>query len=186
MWLLLGQLRLTAFAPAVVTIIFTGVAISVALKAGITQKAWLDNIQSRVTTTTSLLHVINSVKITGLTEKLKLKINNLRENELEASYSFRKVLVKIVVLSFSSTAIAPVASFRMYILLQIYQGYTTLDIANALTTLALLQLLLTPVSILINTLASIIGAVRCFKHIQNYLNSDTRVDNRLHATLQRA
>jgi ATP-binding cassette subfamily C (CFTR/MRP) protein 1 len=186
MWLLSGQLRFAAFAPAVVTIIFTGAAISVASKAGITQKAWLDKIQSRVATTASLLHVMNSVKMTGLTEKLKLKINILRENELEASYSFRKVLVKIVVLSFSSTAMAPVASFGMYILLQIYQGYATLDIANALTTLALLQLLLAPVSILIDALAGIMGAVGCFERIRNYLKSDTRVDNRLHVTSQRA
>lgn len=186
MWLLSVQMRLAAFAPAVVTVIFTGAAITVASKAGITQKAWLDKIQSRVATTASLLHVMNSVKMTGLTEKLKLKINKLRENELEASYSFRKVLVKIVVLSFSSTAMAPVASFGMYILLQIYRGYATLDIANALTILALLQLLLAPVSILIDALAGIMGAVGCFERIRNYLNSDTRVDNRLHGTSQRA
>lgn len=186
LWLLSGQLRVAAIAPAVVAIVFTGAAISVASKAAITQKAWLDKIQLRVATTASLLNVMNAVKMTGLAEKLKAKINDLREDELEASYSFRKVLVKIVVLAFSSAAMAPVASFGMYILLQIHEGYAVLDVSKALTTLALLQLLLAPVSIFIDTLAGVMGAVGCFERIRNYLNSETRVDNRLHATSNKA
>ncbi|TVY84949.1 ABC transporter FUM19 [Lachnellula suecica] len=183
-WLLSGQLRLAAFAPASVIVIFTGAAISVASKAAITQKAWLDKIQLRVAMTASLLRVMNSVKMTGLAETLKAKINGLREDEIDASYNFRKILVKIVALTFSSTAMAPVASFGMYILLQMYRDYAILDVTRALTTLALLQLLLAPVSILIDTLAGVMGAVGCFERIRNYLNSDTRVDNRLHTASQ--
>lgn len=179
-WLLAGQLRVASLAPVVITIAFTGGAIAVASKAGITQKAWLDKIQLRVAVTASLLRVMSAVKMTGLTDNLKRKINSLRENEVDASFSFRVVLVKIVVLTFASTALTPVASFAMYILLQKYRQYAILDTANALTTLALLQLLLAPVSILIDTLAGIMGAVGCLERIRNYLNSETRVDNRLH------
>lgn len=127
---------------------------------------------------------MDAVKMTGLTDNLKRKINSLRENEVNASFSFRVILVKIVVLTFASTALTPVASFAMYILLQKYRHYAILDTANALTTLALLQLLLAPVSILIDTLAGIMGAVGCFERIRNYLNSETRVDNRLHGPHQ--
>ena len=183
-WLLSSQLRLAALAPAVVTVVFTGAAISVASKAGITQKAWLDKIQLRVAVTASLLRVMSSVKMTGLTETLKRKVDKLRDAEIDASFSFRVVLVKIVSLTFASTAMTPVASFGMYVLLQKYRGYAILDTAGALTTLALLQLLLAPVSILIDTLAGIMGAVGCFERIRNYLNTETRVDSRVYGSCQ--
>ncbi|KAK7987123.1 hypothetical protein PG988_002111 [Apiospora saccharicola] len=184
MWLLSGELRVAAVAPAVVIILFTGAAISVASSAGITQKAWLDKIQARVSATAALLGTMHSVKMTGLTKSLTRKITDMREDEIKASFSFRGVLVRIVVLTFASTALTPVASFGMYILLQMHRGYATLDPAIALTTLTLLQLLLAPVAILIDCLAGVMGAVGCFERIRLYLNSETRVDSRLHGTIQ--
>ncbi|EAT78337.2 hypothetical protein SNOG_14100 [Parastagonospora nodorum SN15] len=177
------ELRVAAVAPAVVIIIFTGAAISVASKAGITQKAWLDKIQARVSATAAILGTMHSLKMTGLTRNLTQRITRMREKELDASFSFRGVLVRIVVLTFASTAMAPVASFGIYILLQTHRGYATLDPAITLMSLTLLQLLLAPVAILIDSLAGVMSAVGCFERIRLYLNSETRVDSRVHGTI---
>jgi ATP-binding cassette subfamily C (CFTR/MRP) protein 1 len=183
MWLLSGELRVAAVAPAVIIIVFTGAAISVASKAGITQKAWLDKIQARVSATAAILGTMHSLKMSGLTRNLTQRITRMRESELKASFKFRGVLVRIVVLTFASTAMAPVASFGMYILLQTHRGYATLDPAITLMSLTLLQLLLAPVAILIDSLAGVMSAVGCFERIRLYLNSETRVDSRVHGTI---
>ncbi|PVI05770.1 P-loop containing nucleoside triphosphate hydrolase protein [Periconia macrospinosa] len=177
------ELRVAAVSPAVVIISFTGAAIFVASKAAITQKAWLDKIQARVSATIALLRTMHSLKMTGLTRILTERITQMREDELKASFTFRGVLVRVVVLTFASTAMTPVASFGMYILLQIHRGYATLDPAITLMTLTLLQLLLAPVAILIDSLAGVMNAVGCFERIRLYLNSETRIDSRVYSTI---
>lgn len=162
-----------------VIVLFTGTAIVVASKVGIAQKAWIDKIQLRISATASLLGAMTPIKMTGLTQSLSRKIRKLRENEIKSSYGYRVVLMCIVSLTFASTALTPVASFGVYILLQQYRGYAILDPTITLTTLTLIQLLLAPVSILIDALSGLTSAMGCLERIRQYLLSETRVDGRI-------
>ncbi|EHA25711.1 hypothetical protein ASPNIDRAFT_190013 [Aspergillus niger ATCC 1015] len=175
-WLLAGMLNLAVLGASAVAVVSTGLAIWVATGAGIAQKAWLDQIQSRVAATASMLGVMKAVKMTGLTQVLGDKIRQLREEEVKASSTFRLILVKLVTLSNVSEAMNPVAAFGLYILLQRFQGYAIMDTELVLTSLVLLQLLLVPLAMLIDSLAGFVGALGCFRRIQDYLGQETKVD----------
>jgi ATP-binding cassette subfamily C (CFTR/MRP) protein 1 len=80
--------------------------------------------------------------------------------------------------AYSSTALTPVAAFGLYTILSKYSGYTPLGTEKVFTSLALIQLLLTPVSVLIETLAGVMSAVGSFERIREYVTSATRQDQR--------
>ena len=78
---------------------------------------------------------------------------------------------------------APVAAFGVYILLaRASNSGRTLDTATAFTSLALLELLAAPVSIVIDTLAGVMSAVGSFERIRKFLAAETRKDFRLIAS----
>jgi ABC-type multidrug transport system fused ATPase/permease subunit len=178
--LLQWKLDLGVLGPSVVVIVCTGLAIWVATGAAAAQKAWMDKIQSRVAATAGMLGVMKAIKMTGLTDRLGKKIDDLREDEIRASFVFRFVLVKLVTLSFISQAMNPVAAFGVYILCQRFLGYAIMDTAKVLTSLALLQLLLGPMALLIDALTGFMGAVGCAQRIREYLCTEVRVDDRRH------
>lgn len=74
---------------------------------------------------------------------------------------------------------APVAAFGVYILLaRASHSGRTLDTATAFTSLALLELLAAPVSIVIDTLAGVMSAVGSFERIRTFLAAESRKDLR--------
>ncbi|PYI08342.1 P-loop containing nucleoside triphosphate hydrolase protein [Aspergillus sclerotiicarbonarius CBS 121057] len=176
LWLLERMLHLAVLGPSAVVLLSTSLAIWVATGAGIAQKAWLDQIQSRVAATASMLGVMKAVKMTGLTQPLGDKIRQLREEEVKASFTFRFILVKLVTLANVSEAMNPVAAFGAYLLFQRLRGYAVMDTDLVLTSLVLLQLLLVPLAMLIDSLAGLVGALGCFRRIQDYLGRETKVD----------
>ncbi|GAB1311376.1 Multidrug resistance protein MDR [Madurella fahalii] len=178
--LLQWKLGLGVLGPSVVVIACTGLAVWVATGAAAAQKAWMDQIQSRVAATAGMLGVMKAVKMTGLTDRLGRKIGDLREDEIKASSVFRFVLVKLVTLSFISQAMNPVAAFGVYVLCQRLGGYEIMDTAKVLTSLALLQLLLAPMALLIKALTGFMAAVGCSQRIRDYLCTEVHVDARGH------
>ncbi|KAK2608926.1 hypothetical protein QQS21_002502 [Conoideocrella luteorostrata] len=175
LWLLEGKLQLGVIGPAATVFLCTGLAVWVATGAGRAQKAWLDKIQSRVTATADMLGVMKAVKMTGLTNPLGKRIGDLREEEVQSSFTFRYILVKLVTLSNISEAMNPVGALGLYILFQRYLDYDLMDVSKVLTTLVLLQLLLGPMALLIDGLAGLVGAIGCFGRIHSYLDKQTRV-----------
>lgn len=173
-WLLQRTLYLAVLGPTLVTIVCTGLAVWVASGAGDAQKSWLDRIQSRVTATASMLGVMKAVKMTGLTIPLGKRISDLREEEIKSSFTFRFILVKLVTLSNISEAMNPVAAFGLYIILQRSSGYEIMNTSKVLLSLVLLQLLLVPMAMLIDSIAGFVGAIGCFGRIQEYLGKETR------------
>lgn len=57
------------------------------------QAKWLEAIERRISSTTSMLSSIKGVKMLGLTSTLMTFIHNLRIDELNISKKFRKLLV---------------------------------------------------------------------------------------------
>ncbi|KAH8695211.1 P-loop containing nucleoside triphosphate hydrolase protein [Talaromyces proteolyticus] len=173
-WLLQRTLYLAVLGPTLVTIVCTGLAVWVASGAGDAQKSWLDRIQSRVAATASMLGVMKSVKMTGLTKPLGKRISDLREEEVKSSFTFRFILVKLVTLANISEAMNPVAAFGLYIILQRSSDYKIMNTPKVLLSLVLLQLLLVPIAMLIDSIAGFAGAIGCFGRIQEYLGTETR------------
>jgi len=65
----------------------------VAKGMGPARMAWNKNVQKRVAVTTSVLHQIKGVKMTGLSESVSHSIQSHRVTELESSKGFRILAV---------------------------------------------------------------------------------------------
>lgn len=63
-----------------------------------TQRRWIEVIQERLKATSTLLQNIKAVKMLGLTDVTASVLQNLRTNEIEASTTYRKVLLSILLL----------------------------------------------------------------------------------------
>jgi ATP-binding cassette, subfamily C (CFTR/MRP), member 1 len=177
-WFLERELGLAILGLAGVILICTASAFLVAAHASGAQKLWLDKIQLRLTSITAMLKSMKAVRMTGLADILAKSIHALREDEIKASFGFRIVLLKIVVLSFFSLCMSLVAALGLYILLQESKGYANFDTTKALTILSQFQLLITPLSLLMDSLRDFIAVLGCFQRIENYLDEKIRVDSR--------
>jgi ABC-type bacteriocin/lantibiotic exporter with double-glycine peptidase domain len=73
---------------------------------------------------------------------------------------------------------APVLTFLVFSLRARHTGDTTLDTARVFTALSLFALLSEPISSLVLSLATFLGAVGSFSRMQQFLDSPERVDKR--------
>ncbi|KAG0646471.1 abc multidrug transporter B [Hyphodiscus hymeniophilus] len=180
LYLLQRQLGLSFLAPAFVAFGSTAAILGLSRYIGHAQKIWIEGIQTRVDSTASML---GSMK-------------GLRVNELRLSTQFRKLLLIRVFLgafskflkafeesltSFaanSTTALAPLVTFIVFVLIAKYTG-RTLDTSAAFTGLSLISLLANPMNNMIRTIPMLNAAMACFARIQIFLNSDARQDHRL-------
>lgn len=170
--------------------------------AGSRQKVWLEAIERRIGATASMLGAMKGVKMSGLTKDMSVNIQNLRNEEVASSRKLRLLLITIVNLcrnlspflvldemlnprpAYTATAMAPVAAFGIYAFLaRASNSGRTLDTATAFTSLALLELLAAPVSIVIDTLAGVMSAVGSFERIRKFLAAESRKDLRFIASM---
>ncbi|KAH8805474.1 putative ABC multidrug transporter [Xylogone sp. PMI_703] len=179
LWLISGQIGVAAVSAGLVTLLCTGAAVLVASGAGARQNSWLQRIQKRVDATANMLGSMKGVKMSGLADDLRVNIKNLREEEISSSLEFRKLLVKIVNLSYMSTAMTPVVGFGVFSILAKIRNTRPLDVEIVFTCLTLFELLAAPVSVLIDTLAGVMSAVGSFQRIGKYLATEPRIDPRL-------
>lgn len=57
------------------------------------QKAWLEAIEKRISATSAMLNAMKGVKMCGLTDTLMDRIHTLRQEELDISRGFRKLII---------------------------------------------------------------------------------------------
>ncbi|KID91337.1 ABC transporter, transmembrane domain, type 1 [Metarhizium guizhouense ARSEF 977] len=185
MWLLQGQLGISIIATGLVTLFCTGGAVWVAKGAGDRQSVWLEAIQRRVHATANMLGSMRGVKMSGLTNDLSANIRKLRLEEISSSYEFRRLLVRVVNLSFMSTALTPVITFLVFSVLAKVNNSQTLTPEILFPALTLFELLASPVSVLIETLGGVMSAVGSFQRIGEYLATEVHVDSRNNVTYEK-
>lgn len=78
--------------------------IPVSQRSGTAQKRWIERVQTRLNTTSSMLNDMKSVKMLGLGDKLYACVSTLRQVELQVSQKFRVLLIWQVVLCMLSTS----------------------------------------------------------------------------------
>jgi ABC-type multidrug transport system fused ATPase/permease subunit len=122
--------------------------------------------------------VIKGIKMLGFTNRLTEIIQGLRVRELHLSTRFRRLLWVRVFLANSTTSLAPLVTFIVFVLIAKSTG-RTLDTAAAFTGLSLISLLAGPMNTMIRTIPMLNASTACFDRIQKFLNSDARQDHRL-------
>lgn len=165
------------------------------------QREWNEAVEKRVGETSIIMSKIEGVKAAGLTNQMRDRIQSLRIEELEACKSYRRLQVGKNVLcksvyytpgrrkktsSFSNidqaNTPALLSPFLTFLALIYSSSTRRLDGSTAFTTLAIIQIMTTPMQIALNALPVLVGAFGCFDRIQEYLdqpeNDNSREDHR--------
>ncbi|KAJ5157847.1 uncharacterized protein N7482_008947 [Penicillium canariense] len=168
LFLLARQLGVACLIPALISIFVVLATIPVSKKSGTAQKRWIERVQTRLTTTSSMLHDMKSVKMLGLGEKLYASVSSLRQVELQVSQKFRVLLIWQIALSNMPVSFAPFATFAIYAIVQAARGGQSILTNRMFTSLSLISLMTDPLVIFIQTLPSLWESVSCFSRIEKY------------------
>ncbi|RGP66062.1 hypothetical protein FSPOR_6888 [Fusarium sporotrichioides] len=179
-YLLGRQLGLACLIPvgaAIFSIVGSVIAVSFVMAR---QAMWLEAIERRISVTSQMLGSMKGVKMCGLSQVLGTRIQAMREEELQISGKFRRLLIWNMVLAYLAPIFAPILSFMTYSLLaQSQGGKGNLDTNRMFTSLSLFALLQEPLTSFVTALSSFMGSVGSFVRIQAFLNSDARADSRI-------
>ncbi|EFE30383.1 uncharacterized protein ARB_02755 [Trichophyton benhamiae CBS 112371] len=173
LWFLQQQLGVAAVAPAAIFLVCTLSGLLVAASMGARQRQWLEAIQNRVHATSSMLKNIKEIRLGGLQGHAAKKLQELRSKEISESRPFKKALVMIVTLSFTTAASGPLLAFTMYTLLALRNGSQALDYEKAYTSLSLLALLQTPMALILDAIAGFVAAFGAVERIGEYVSKPT-------------
>ncbi|KAK9416311.1 putative ABC transporter [Seiridium unicorne] len=169
-WLLEQQVFLACLAPVVVIIVSITATGPIATRAKTAQKAWIEKVQERLRVTSAMLDDMKAVKMLGLSTVMSNIVHGLRKAEVQTSRGYRKLLVWTLLLSNCPMNVAPVATFAVYVIIALYWKSGSLLAAQAFTAIALINLLTTPVLMLIQLMPQLIQCIASFDRIQEYCN----------------
>ncbi|KAL0931143.1 ABC transporter [Colletotrichum truncatum] len=169
-WLLGLQLSIACLAPIVLVLIFIAAMSKVSVASKTAQMRWIEKIQERLRITTTVLGEMKAVKMLGLTDVMSNTIQGLRNDEINTSKSFRKLIVATLILSLTPINLAPIVTFAVYVIISVYWKHKTLLPAQAFTSIALIGLLTTPVVAFLQLLPMVVQSLACFDRIQDFCN----------------
>ncbi|KAG9674462.1 putative ABC transporter, partial [Aureobasidium melanogenum] len=176
--LLARQVGAVSIVPIVLTIISTQAQGWVSRRIGSRRKDWSAATQKRVTTTSAVLGSLQSVRMSGLMESASSLLHSLRVNELHMFACFARFIIGLNAIAVIPSIWAPVTTFIVYAIKARVDGSDGLNIAQAFTSLALLDLVTTPSAKLLTIMPLWAQALGCFERLQHYLELPVREDGR--------
>ncbi|KAH8646856.1 putative ABC transporter [Xylariales sp. PMI_506] len=170
-------------APIVIAILFTWLSFRVGHMIAGRQRRWLDFTQKRVNFTTEVLGRIRDIRALGLIELFARDISDLRSQELNRSKAYRSVQsIKICLVQFSVNFPMILGQFAVFVAYGIsahVHGTAGLSVAETVTALSLINILLTPLRNLLHSIPDTFSAVTCLWRIQEFLLKVPREEKRL-------
>ncbi|KAI4597228.1 hypothetical protein KJ359_004741 [Pestalotiopsis sp. 9143b] len=169
-WLLEQQIFLACLAPVAVIIIIFLITGPLSNSAKTAQKLWIEKVQERLRITSAMLDDMKAVKMLGLSGVTSDIVEGLRRAEIEKSEVYRKLMCWNVGLSNAVMNLAPLATFAIYVIISLYWKDGSLLTAQTFTSIALINLLTTPVLMLIQLMPQLLQCISFFDRIQEYCN----------------
>ncbi|KAG6355352.1 hypothetical protein INS49_003314 [Diaporthe citri] len=170
-WLLSQQIGLAFLAPLIVVGVFAVCSTILARLTGPRQKVWMEEIQKRVGLTSTVVGQMKNLKMSGLAAPVGKLIQQMRIDELRAGARFRMILSFTATLGVTPLSISPVMAFAF--------ASRTLGVTTIFTSMSYIVLLATPLSVLFQSIPTLMAALTCLDRIQVFLESDARRDFRV-------
>lgn len=124
-----------------------------------------------------MLGHMKSIKMSGLGQRLGHTIAKLRKDEIDAAAPFRRMSALTSALAQVPLLISPVVAFAFFAIGAISSG-ESLQATRMFSSLSLIILLGQPLFWMFEAVLDITAAAGCFKRINKYLSTATRVDRR--------
>lgn len=163
------------------------------------QKKWNQAVQERVALTSKMMSNMKTVKMMGFSDYIGATLQAARLTELAASAGFRRCMAVVNTLGTSpdttlSRIHVPLAdcvtvlvprqisaplTLTLFVL-AVHNGSAAgrLSASQAFTTLAIIEIITTPLALLLQTLPSLTSSLACLDRVQTYLKSPERIDPR--------
>jgi ATP-binding cassette subfamily C (CFTR/MRP) protein 1 len=139
---------------------------------------WNGVIQTRIASTASVLGSMKSVKMMGLAGLFSRSIQTLRVKEMNSAVGYRWMVLFTNMVGYVPQIFAPVLTFVAFEVKARIQGSNSLSTNQAITSLAVITLLTSPVSILLTAIPEAAAAIGCFERIQKFLVAPSWEDPR--------
>ncbi|CAM1508146.1 Fc.00g049940.m01.CDS01 [Cosmosporella sp. VM-42] len=178
MWMLADQLGPVCVAPIITAFI------SLALSGGCgklmvpRQIVYQKATQHRINFTSETLGSIKAVKMLGFTERFSNLITQKRDTEIEVGKDFRKVSVYSNAITNCNISFTQAITFGAYAIVAKLSGGEPFSAAQGITALAILGVMMNPLSFLLGNIPHSFSAIGCFQRIQDFLVLDERIDSR--------
>lgn len=175
-WLLSQQIGLAFLAPLIVVGVCAVCSTILARLTGPRQKIWMEEIQKRVGLTSTVVGQMKNLKMSGLAAPISKLIQQMRVDELRAGARFRMILSFTATLGVTPLCISPVMAFAFAF------ASRSLGVTTIFTSMSYIVLLATPLSVLFQSIPTLMAAFTCLDRIQLFLESEDRRDDRVSNT----
>ncbi|KAG0652310.1 abc multidrug transporter B [Hyphodiscus hymeniophilus] len=177
-WLLSAQLGAVSVIPVLVVVVGAAVNTRASYYSSDKQKLWNGAVQTRISSTASVLGSIKSVKMMGLQGLLSKKIQNQRIAEMKSANGYRWLVLFTNMIGYLPQVFGPILTFVAFEVRARIQGSTSLSTNQAITSLSVITLLTTPASTLLTAIPDTATAIGCFERIQKFLVAPSWEDSR--------
>ncbi|KAK8144941.1 hypothetical protein G3M48_005104 [Beauveria asiatica] len=178
-WLLERQLGAVCIAPVILAFVSTLICARASSLVRSRQGIWLKAVQRRVNFTSHALGNIKSIKLLGYTPSIQNMIQSQRAEELELSKKYRRLSSFNVCLVNVPNIISQLITFAAYAIVSQVQGNDDFNTTKAITSLALLSVIMQPLGQLLYAVPQAFAAIGCFERIQAFLNEKETQDDRV-------
>ena len=139
---------------------------------------WNAAIQQRVALTASFLRDMRSLKMLGLTNRMRTLLQDQRKSELDRSVAVRMCIIWLNIFAQLMPSFAK-AFILMTVALQGRARGVTLTAAKAYNLVSLINLVDGPLGTVTAGIPSFMGGIGCFERIQKFLLAETKSDDRV-------
>ncbi|KAF7713845.1 Uncharacterized protein PECH_000838 [Penicillium ucsense] len=169
--LLQTQVGIVCIAPILVATTFIASSFLMGNAVSTRQKSWLQTTEKRITFTTAILGSIRNVKFLGLSGVMRSMVEELRTKELESSKKFRH-------LQSIRVCMGQLVTLAAYAIWALLQGSASLAVSQAVSSLSLISLMITPLSELLMAIPDTYSSIGCLNRIQDFLKSPRHPEKR--------
>ncbi|KAG8161139.1 hypothetical protein KVR01_009403 [Diaporthe batatas] len=175
-WLLSQQIGLAFLSPLIVVGVCAACSTILARLTGPRQKAWMEQIQKRVGLTSTVVGHMKNLKMSGLAVPMGKLVQQMRVDELRAGARFRLILSFTATMGVTPLCLSPVMTFVF--------ASRGLGVTTIFTSMSYIVLLATPLSVLFQSIQTLMAAFTCLDRIQVFLEKDDRQDFRVKSSTQ--
>ncbi|KAM3458315.1 hypothetical protein MY3296_000521 [Beauveria thailandica] len=178
MYLLAKELGWVCIFPVVVVFCTSWIVKFITANLTDRQVAFSRATQSRISTTKAVLDSMKNIKMMGLVERMKARIQGTRAHEIEKYAAFYRLLLAFFTSSVALHLFSPSITLIFYAVQAQILGAKHVDTEMVFTSLAIIDIVATPANNLLGILPEVASVVASFDRIQTYLMIPSRHDRR--------
>ncbi|KAK0649696.1 putative ABC multidrug transporter [Cercophora newfieldiana] len=169
-WLLYRQLGPAFLVPIIIVLICTGLTISLGKFTGKRFRESMQILQQRIGLSSAVIPNLIAIKAAAMAGTVGALLQGYRVQQIDAMKRFRILTTVSTILAFAPILLSPVVTFSI--------SMGSMTIAKVFTSLAWIHLLCHPMTQLLQSVPQILAASTSFSRVQDFLESESHVDNR--------